>query len=328
MKNTLAPAFASAILALSGLASAPAQAAGSIVTYVSGKGADSGSCTPQSSPCRSFAYALTQTLPGGEIKALDPDGYGPVNINQAVSLVGVVGASINRASAGAHITISAPTSASVTIANLILDGGGAATNGILFNTGGNLTINNCVAQNFHGAGIYLWSSTPAAILLTDVVVSDNVGDGIDIASPTAEVAAPTVVLDHVRATNNFGNGVSIFLESVSAYLFVTAVDSVAANNSMPASMWRPGRPCGLRSRRSCRIIKTGWYATEHARALATTPFTAIAAPTLSGRSPTSARDDEPPLSLVRRRGGGGARRRRLLAKLWRGRGFQFGFGSL
>jgi len=153
MRKIASLAFASAILATSSLDAAPARA-GSIVTYVSGKGVDSGSCTPQSSPCRSFAYALTQTNAGGEIKALDPDGFGPVTITQAVSLVGAEGAGVNRQS-GAHVTINAGPSDAVAIANLILDGGGAAMYEIVFTSGGSLTIKNCIVQNFALAGLAL-----------------------------------------------------------------------------------------------------------------------------------------------------------------------------
>ena len=224
MRKISTLAFASAILAASGLASASAQAAGSIVTYVSGKGADSGSCTPQSSPCRSFAYALSQTSAGGEIKALDPDGFGPVTITQSVSLIGVPGAGIDRTS-GTHITINAGATDSVTIANLILDGGGAATNGIYFNTGGSLTIKNCLVQNFTGTGIWLFPSGPAIFLIANVVATANHVAGIWIETP----ASASANLDHVIATSN-GTGVGAEIITGGS-LFVTVVDSIASNNA-------------------------------------------------------------------------------------------------
>jgi len=224
MRNAFMPAIASALLAVSCLDAAPVRAQ-SIVTYVSGKGADSGSCTPQSSPCRSFAYALTQTLPGGEIKALDPDGYGPVNITQAVSLIGVEGAGINRTS-GTHITINAGPSDAVTIANLILDGGGAATNGIFFITGGSLTIKNCVVQNFTGDGIAL-EGAGANILMTDVVSS---GNAYGIYAVTAG-GSLVVVLDRFRATNNQYQGVRMVVDRTPASYSFTVVDSVFSNNN-------------------------------------------------------------------------------------------------
>ena len=67
------------------LASAPAQAA-NIRSFVSAQsGLDTNPCT-RTSPCRTFAYAITQTSAGGEINTLDPGGYGPVTITQAISI--------------------------------------------------------------------------------------------------------------------------------------------------------------------------------------------------------------------------------------------------
>jgi hypothetical protein len=65
------PTIAAALLAC-GLSVAPAQA-GPNRTFVSGKGTDSGTCA-YAAPCRTFAFALTQTAAGGEIDVLDPAG--------------------------------------------------------------------------------------------------------------------------------------------------------------------------------------------------------------------------------------------------------------
>jgi len=55
-------------------------------TWVSGKGTDSGGC-PVTAPCKTFAFALTQTAAGGEIDVLDPGGYGAVTITKSTSIV-------------------------------------------------------------------------------------------------------------------------------------------------------------------------------------------------------------------------------------------------
>jgi hypothetical protein len=77
------PAIAGALLAI-GFSAAPAHALATR-TWVSGHGADSGACA-LAAPCRTFAFALTQTASGGEIDVLDPAGYGTVNITQAISI--------------------------------------------------------------------------------------------------------------------------------------------------------------------------------------------------------------------------------------------------
>ena len=99
---TIAGAFAS----LTFLGAAPALAASS-VTFVSGKGADSGTCASPANPCRSFQFAFGQTSAGGEIKALDPAHYGRVTITNSISITGVEGASRTLNSATDAITINA-----------------------------------------------------------------------------------------------------------------------------------------------------------------------------------------------------------------------------
>ena len=88
---TIAGAFAS----LTFLGAAPALAASS-VTFVSGKGADSGTCASPANPCRSFQFAFGQTSAGGEIKALDPAPYGPVTITNSISITARAPASTAR----------------------------------------------------------------------------------------------------------------------------------------------------------------------------------------------------------------------------------------
>jgi hypothetical protein len=75
MMKPLSMLAAAAIIAL-GAASSPALAVGTaartFVTAVPGT-PDTGTCTI-SAPCRTFAYALTQTAPNGEIIVLTSGG--------------------------------------------------------------------------------------------------------------------------------------------------------------------------------------------------------------------------------------------------------------
>ena len=80
--QTLAATAAGALIALGSVNAASAAAR----TFVSGKGTNSGDCA-LTAPCRSFAYAITQTNDGGEIVVLDTAGYGGVNITKSVSIV-------------------------------------------------------------------------------------------------------------------------------------------------------------------------------------------------------------------------------------------------
>jgi len=190
------------------LGAAPALAA-SPVTFVSGKGADTGDCASPANPCRSFKFAIGQTNPGGEIKALDPANYGGVTIAQSIS-----------------ITINAGASDVVNLSHLTLDGLKIAQEGILFNSGGSLTISHCVVRNFSRA-IDLDPTGATKFLIGDTLVSDN-GRGITVAPRGAGSAQGT--LDHVSA-NRTGNGIAVSGSDTSgAPIDVTSVDSIATNN--------------------------------------------------------------------------------------------------
>src|SRR6202158_97624 len=68
------------------LASAPAHAQATR-TWVSGVGDDANPCS-RTAPCKTFAGAISKTAPGGEIDALDPGGFGAVNIPKSITIDG------------------------------------------------------------------------------------------------------------------------------------------------------------------------------------------------------------------------------------------------
>lgn len=137
------------------LASVPAQAALDH-TYVSGKGTDSGNCVSPPVACRTFAYAIAQTSPSGEIIVIDPADYGPVTIDKSINIVAQgKGPSGVNVGTGNAITISAGATDVVSLSGLTLNGDVTASNGIMLNSVGTLTISDCIIQNFQGAGIFL-----------------------------------------------------------------------------------------------------------------------------------------------------------------------------
>jgi hypothetical protein len=169
------PAIAAALLAL-GFSAAPAQA-GPNRTWVSGMGTDSGACT-RAAPCKTFAFALTQTAAGGEIDVLDPGGYGAVTINHAISIVndGVGVAAIGAGSGLNGVTINAGVSDSVHLRGLTIEGLLSGNDGIQFNSGGNLAIENCVIRGFINAGIAITPSTSSSFSVSNTIASDNGND--------------------------------------------------------------------------------------------------------------------------------------------------------
>ena len=222
IKITTLPAIAAALLAC-GLSAAPAQA-GPNRTWVSGMGTDSGACT-RAAPCKTFPFALTQTAAGGEIDVLDPAGYGTVTITKAISIVNDgVGAATIGTSSGNGITINAGANDSVHLRGLTIEELGSGANGILFNTGGNLAIENCVVRNFRGSGIFIFSSTPMSFSVSNTIASDNSTEGIFVQPSGSAVVSG--VLSKVTVNNNFG-GINVVGSST---LNVTIVDSEASNN--------------------------------------------------------------------------------------------------
>ncbi len=230
IKITSLPTIAGALLAC-GLSAAPAQA-GPNRTWVSGHGTDSGGC-PVTAPCRTFAFALTQTNAGGEIDVLDPAGYGAVTITKAISIVndGVGTAGITASLFGNGVTINAGADDSVHLRGLTIEGLPNLTDGILFNTGENLAIENCVVRGFR-TGIFIAPSTSSSFSVSNTIASGVIGgSGYGISVQPQGSAAVTGVLSKVTANNN-GFGIRVDGSGTrGASLNVTLVDSEASNNA-------------------------------------------------------------------------------------------------
>jgi hypothetical protein len=216
--------LAGAVLSLACLGAAPAWAAAK-VAFVSGKGTDVGDCLSPAMPCRTFQYASRQIPTFGEVKALDPAGYGNITILDSITLTGVEGASINSTS-GDHITINlGRRDTYVTLSHLTLDGGLSAQNGIVLNAGASLTIDHCTIRNFLGRGIILQPAGATKFQIADTIVSDNVHDGIFIT--TQGTGSAQGILDHVVINKNRGEGVVVGTKTD-----VTSVQSVAFGNGL------------------------------------------------------------------------------------------------
>src|SRR5216684_307952 len=91
-------------------------------TWVSGVGDDANPCS-RTTPCKTWAGAISKTAPGGEIDALDPGGFGAVTITKAITLDGGGGQVASVLVAGTNgIVVQAAANDVVTIRNLRLDG--------------------------------------------------------------------------------------------------------------------------------------------------------------------------------------------------------------
>lgn len=181
----------------------PAQAA--VLSYVSNKGTNSGNCSTAASPCLTLQYALSQTVAGGEIRALDAANYGPVVINKSITITGIDGAGIIRGVAGDAIAI-INGAQDVNLAHLTIDGIKAGTNGIKLSSGGSLTIRNCTIRNFTSDGILLQPTTSTKFYLEDLIATRNGKNGINLTSAAVNLRG---VILRTTSINNGANGLKI-----------------------------------------------------------------------------------------------------------------------
>ena len=197
--------------------------------FVSATGLDGNPCT-FGSPCRSFQRAHDATSANGEIDVLDPAGYGPVTITKAISIQGHGFSGVSVPSAGTAITINAPASAAVHLNGLLIEGGHVGQNGIVFNTGQSLAIENCIVRNVTNDGLQFFpnATTPATLAVSNSYFIDNSSFGIDI-QPSSS-GAVTAAIDR---TGMYGNGaIGLYVGGLNGTgaLTVAVTDSVAANS--------------------------------------------------------------------------------------------------
>jgi hypothetical protein len=164
------------VLVIAALCGLPAMAASNARSFVASNGLDSNTCS-RIDPCRSFAFAITQTATNGEVVALDSAGYGQLTITKAITIVAPLGVHAGiTAGVGDAVAINAGTFEAVTLRNLYVNWQGA-TNGITLNTGGVLHIEHCVVNGFQ-YGINLVPTTAAFVAISDTVARQDAFAGI------------------------------------------------------------------------------------------------------------------------------------------------------
>ncbi|WP_036285557.1 right-handed parallel beta-helix repeat-containing protein [Methylocystis sp. ATCC 49242] len=227
MSNRISAPAAAGILYL-GICLTAIQAQAGPLSFVSSKGANSGNCASAATACLTFQYALSQTAAGGEIKALDPGNYGWVIINKSITITGVDGAGIVRGSPGDAVTINAGAEAVINLTGLTLDGfNKTAAVGIRLNSGGKLTIANCVIRRFGGDGVRLQPTNNSRFAIVDTISADNGGSGISVQPGTAAQVGGTVE-GGTLANNLFGMNL---IGPAGAEATVAVVNTIAANNA-------------------------------------------------------------------------------------------------
>jgi hypothetical protein len=128
-------------------------------------GNDANACASVITPCQTFAGALMQLNPDGEVIALDSGGYGPVTITQGVTIEAPAGVTaFIHPPSGDAVTVNAG-SGKVTLRGLILNVGNS---GITVNSVGTLNVENCFISGFALAGIKMLSGGELNVKGTDI----------------------------------------------------------------------------------------------------------------------------------------------------------------
>jgi hypothetical protein len=197
------------VSALAGFASLAAIAAASpalagSVSFVSSKGVDNGNCGLSTAPCRTFAYALTQTNASGEIKVLDPGFYNPVTINKSVTITGVPGASIAMVAASTAITINAGVNGIVNLRGIDINGQGIGAGGIKVQTAKAVNIVDCVVRQVTGIGIFVTTSSNVMATISNTISSNNGVSGIDISASSGGSVKASIDNSTTNYNGSFG----------------------------------------------------------------------------------------------------------------------------
>jgi hypothetical protein len=169
-------------------------------TWVSGVGDDANPCS-RTAPCKTFAGAIAKTPTGGEIDVLDPGGFGGLTITKSISIEadGLIAGVLVSGTDG--IKVNAP-GAVVVLRGLTFEGLGSGLNGIEFDAGEAVYVEDCWINGFSTNGIYIHpSSGQSQVFISHTVVRNNSGDGI-LVDPSGSGTVVSVTLDDVRTENN------------------------------------------------------------------------------------------------------------------------------
>jgi hypothetical protein len=220
-------------LALCSLANAQATR-----TWVSGVGDDVNPCS-RTAPCKTWAGAISKTFINGEIDALDPGGYGTLNITKSITIDGGTGAGWGStlASGTNGFTINIGVNANdplrtAILKHLSINGAGSSgtvgtrtgLNGVNYIQGLAVIVEDCQIFNFATTGILVnltaggklsvtrttidsnqlgvRQTTTAGTLnssFSDSTIQNNSGNGL-------QVDAGTCNIDNSTVTNNGGAG--------------------------------------------------------------------------------------------------------------------------
>ena len=194
--------FAAGVGTALSVASVAAHAANE--SWVARNGTDTGNCV-LNSPCRTFAYALSQTNANGSINVLSPGNYGPLTITKSISIVAQgIEAVINTAVDGNAIRVEAGASASVSLRGLTIDLRGTTNTAISFLSGGSLQVHDCIIRKAVTGIAFMPGSGSPELYVGNTLITDSSSTGIFV--QPAGTAGARATLERVRVHNGSSFG--------------------------------------------------------------------------------------------------------------------------
>lgn len=154
-------------------------------TWVSGLGDDANPCS-RTSPCKTFAGAISKTAIGGEINVIDPGGFGAVTITKSITLDGGGSFASILSSLTNGIIINADADAVVTIRHLTINGAGNGIDGIKITSAKKVQVEDCYLANFTQKGIEIITTSPCTVVINNVTIH-NADDAIAITNEGGSV---------------------------------------------------------------------------------------------------------------------------------------------
>jgi hypothetical protein len=168
--------------------------------YVASYGNDANTSCGPTTPCRTFATAMTVADAGGQVIVLDSAGYGSVVITKSIAIIAPDGiyAGLTVASGGTAVTI-ATAGVDVVLKGLTITSQGFGQ-GIYMNNGDSLHVERTTIAKFAGTGLVV--QTPAKVNVIDSVIRDNTYGIIAGAGATVGIVGSKVL-------NNSSEGIEI-----------------------------------------------------------------------------------------------------------------------
>jgi hypothetical protein len=167
-------------------------------TWVSGTGSDANPCS-RTAPCQTFSGAFSKTATNGEISALDPGGFGTINITKSITINGdgTLAGILNAGTTGIIVNITTNlTTDKVVIRNVSIQGAGTGTDGIRIIDGQEVVVDNVTIGGITDAGVDITQSQNSNVFLRNVrIAKAAVGVRVNTTAGSVGGAFENVAID-------------------------------------------------------------------------------------------------------------------------------------